>query len=377
MVLGVADIPEGVAMWPQVTPVLSVAVGLSVMLRRRQPLLLTLAGFGLHLLAAVASGLADQPAELTFGLILGMSLLVHTVVRWAPWPQVGAALVAVVLTQAGAESVRAGGSLVTFADNGVFWTLAVTIGFALRYRAASIRLAARQVRHDERERIARDLHDVVAHHVSGIAIQAEGARALSATDPVAAAAVLDSIHDAASQALLDMRRTVAVLRDDADEVSPSATGSLVRLQELAASPAGPPTVSVSLPSAPVGAGPAARAGAAPPIVIPRAVDDAAYGIALEAVTNARRHAHGAQEVRVQAVIDGAVLRLSVIDDGSSTLDRTRPTGPGSDDRPGYGLRGMYERATLVGGSLRAGPRPRGPGWRVEAELPLDGPETDR
>lgn len=202
---------------------------------------------------------------------------------------------------------------------------------------------------EERARIARDLHDVVAHHVSAIAVQAETARLTIPDMPEEGKQQLESIGETARDALDEMRRLLGVLREDANgepERAPQPT--LMQLGELVdTARAAGTTVRLTL------SGDVTR--------LPPGVDLCAYRILQEALTNARRHAPGAA-VDVEIVYRADTLSLRVRDDGP---------GPATDDPDGHGLLGMRERAIMVGGSLTAG-RGEDGGFSVEAELPIQG-----
>jgi signal transduction histidine kinase len=236
---------------------------------------------------------------------------------------------------------------------------ALAIGDArgLRGRAIAERDASRiqvvetmreQAAMEERARIARELHDVVAHHVSMIAVQAEAARLTTPDLPPEGQQGFGDIAESARDALGEMRHLLGVLREDArggGERRPQP--GLDRLQELIddARATGTP-VRLTLRGSVVSLGPS--------------VDLAAYRILQEALTNARRHAVGAGvEVSLRYGIDA--LHLSVRDDGQ---------GPPRAWSEGNGLIGMRERATMVGGTLRVGPGEEG-GFLVEAELPIE------
>jgi signal transduction histidine kinase len=204
----------------------------------------------------------------------------------------------------------------------------------------------------ERARIARDLHDIVAHHVSAIAVEAETARLTTKGLPKEAGAHFEAIAQTARDALDEMRRLLGVLRADANgggERVPQP--GLAQLDELidTARAAGS-TVRLTM-SGDVG-------------LLPPGIDLCAYRIVQEALTNARRHAPGAT-VDVEIAYGADSLRVAVRDDG-----------PGSDgaELDGHGLVGMRERATIAGGTLRAGPAEDG-GFAVEAELPLPVPRS--
>jgi signal transduction histidine kinase len=198
---------------------------------------------------------------------------------------------------------------------------------------------------EERARIARELHDIVAHHVSGIAVQAETARLTTPGLPDEGARRLEAIGDTARDALAEMRRLVGVLRENGDAEREPQPG-LDRLDELiAAAWASGTYVRLTV------------AGEAVPL--PPGLDLTAYRIVQEALTNTRRHAPGAN-VDVEVRWDAGALSLRVRDNGP---------GPGDGVEEGHGLVGMRERAAMVGGSLYAGAA-EGGGFVVEAELPL-------
>jgi signal transduction histidine kinase len=204
----------------------------------------------------------------------------------------------------------------------------------------------------ERARIARELHDVVAHHISMIAVQAETARLATPGMPAAGAKRLLDIGDTARAALTEMRRLLGVLRDDTRRAEARVAErrpqpGLVQLLDL-------------LDEARDVSGAAARLivhGAPDPL--DPGVELAAYRIVQESLTNARRHAPGAA-VDVELHYTGDALRVRVRDNG--------PGGPASPASGGHGLLGMRERAAAVGGEVRTGPAAGG-GYLVEACLP--------
>jgi signal transduction histidine kinase len=199
----------------------------------------------------------------------------------------------------------------------------------------------------ERARIARELHDVVAHHVSAIAVEAESARLTTEGLPEGGRAHFETIGQTARDALAEMRRLLGVLREDASaEAALDPQPSLARLNELVetARASGTP-VTLTLQ------------GAVAPL--PPGVDLCAYRIVQEALTNVRRHAPGAHvDVHLEYAAD--VLRVRVRDHGPA---------PVSPDVDGHGLLGMRERALMAGGTLTAGPADGG-GFAVDATLPV-------
>lgn len=203
--------------------------------------------------------------------------------------------------------------------------------------------------HQERMRIARDLHDTIGHTLSVASLHA--AVASEATDPEARDTALAEVRGAASEALRELRGTVKVLRTDAAGGPAPALGLASREQVLETVRSAGLQVDEQVTV------PAER--------LPRAVDAAAHRILQESVTNVLRHA-GASRVQVRAELTGGVLDLRIIDDGAAGRDSSAAAHPGT------GITGMRERAELLGGTLTAGPGPSG--FTVHARLPLHGEE---
>jgi signal transduction histidine kinase len=222
---------------------------------------------------------------------------------------------------------------------------------------ASARLATQQ-----RLAIARDLHDVVAHSISVINVQANTALHLMDRQPERAQEALTAIREVSGQALGELAAVLGALRDGdhAARGAPLApVPGVARLDELAA----------RARSAGFAVSVTARGPVRP---LPAGVDAAAYRIVQEALTNAVRHSAG-HSATVQLRYGPADLEIEVADDGTSTapaLDKSDGStdAPKPASRTGNGLRGMAERAQALGGSLDAGPRPGG-GFRVLARLP--------
>ncbi len=215
----------------------------------------------------------------------------------------------------------------------------------------------------ERARIARELHDVVAHHISMIAVQAETARLTTPGLPDAGAQRFAAIGDTARAGLTEMRRLLGVLREDAQ-----ATADV--LPDRSPQP-GLPQLAELVDEARVASGSAARLIVSGLVErLDPGVELAAFRIVQEALTNARRHAPGAA-VDVELRYAGDVLRLLIRDNGPGSPDRE---ASGRSGLPaGHGLLGMRERAAAAGGSLHAGNAPAG-GFCVGAELPAKAPE---
>ncbi|WP_430496247.1 sensor histidine kinase [Micromonospora trifolii] len=209
---------------------------------------------------------------------------------------------------------------------------------------------------EERTRIARELHDVVAHHMSLIAVQAETAPYRLTDVPAPAAAEFVAIAASARDALTDMRRLLGVLRSETSGPQTTPQPDLTDLGAMvdAARRAGLP---VTLDAEPVDDD-----------RVPAPVGLAAYRIVQEGLANAARHAAGAAvRVTVRAGRSGLGVRVE-----NSPAD-VRPTADGGS---GHGLTGMRERATSLGGTFTAGPLPDG-GYAVAAELPYDAEGGDR
>jgi signal transduction histidine kinase len=203
---------------------------------------------------------------------------------------------------------------------------------------------------EERLRIARDLHDVVAHSIATINLQSGVAAHVLERRPDEAREALNAIKRTSGEALQELRSTLEVLRADDDGAAPRApTPGMARLDALAATTrqAG---LAVEL----------RRTGDEVPL--PAAVDVAGYRIVQESLTNVMRHAGAARAVVSVATMPDAV-EIEVLDDGRGASAATNG---------GHGLVGMRERAQMVNGAFEAGPRPGG-GYRVWARLPLGGP----
>lgn len=225
--------------------------------------------------------------------------------------------------------------------------LALALGVAVRSRTRERVSRADAARAKEREALARDLHDTVAHHVSAIAVRAQAGIATAPADPDAAVAALRVIAAEASRTLTEMRTIVRGLRrDERDGTAPLPRLGDVRGFADATAPGGTP-VHVELRGDEAG--------------VPASVAAAAYRLVQESVTNARRHARRASRIDVTVSADDDAVTVEVTDDGE------RATAAGE----GFGIAGMVERAEGLGGTCVAGARAGG-GWAVTAVLPLRG-----
>ncbi len=208
---------------------------------------------------------------------------------------------------------------------------------------------------DERARIARELHDVAAHHLSGIVVQAGAAEDLVDPDPEGAKTMMRDLRRQGRETLRSMRFLVGVLRaGETDDGAPQpGLSDLERLIDQARTAGTDIRVELS----------GGTVGELPPLA--PEVDLAGYRVIQESLSNARRHAPGAT-VTIHVGVDHEAVRLEVRNDDAPAGSLPSAGGAG-----GFGLLGMRERVELLGGSLDAGPL-RGGGWRVRAVLPLEG-----
>jgi signal transduction histidine kinase len=282
------------------------------------------------------------------------------------WLAGGALMVPfVVLALVGPPGVATRDAVVLLASLG---PACVVLGVARRLSDASAGMASQAIAgtvfshmaRAERARIARELHDVVAHHISMVAVQAETARLATPGMPELGARRLRDIGDTARAGLTEMRRLLGVLREDAADAGsgadvaavaerhPQPGLSLTQLNEL-------------VDSAREASGAATRLIVSGPVTsLDPGVELAAYRIVQEALTNARRHA------------PGAAVDVELCYGRDTLLMRVRDGGSGAGGLPaagGHGLIGMRERAQAAGGSLQAGPAAGG-GFLVEATLPV-------
>ncbi|WP_026123813.1 sensor histidine kinase [Nocardiopsis chromatogenes] len=333
--------------WREATAALVAGLAPVLLWRRTRPLAAAAAAFGGGALLSLASlGRSGEMYSSVYLLLLPFAL-----VRWGSGRQiaVGAAVVALAgsvgpafdAPDTGIADALGGGAVVVAAG---------ALGAALRYRSRARERELEGARLRERERIARDLHDTVAHHVSAMAIRAQAGQAVAPVRPEAAVEALAVIESEAARTLAEMRTLVRALRRD-DPAQTAPAPGIADLERLATRSGPGPEVGVEV------------AGAFDDV--PPAVAAAVHRLAREAVTNARRHARNATRVEVRVDADADAVRLRVSDDGEHG-PRYRAAEP-----PGYGITGMKERAELLGGACEAAPVP-GRGWAVTAVLPLSG-----
>lgn len=338
--------------WPSVALIAALAGTLTWRRHHALRACLVIAVVNLGALVATSGAAPDLYASV-FLLVLPYSLA-----RWASGRDALVGAGAMLASGVGAIGVQGGGVAELAGGLGVLGT-SLALGTTGRYRQRARRRDHERVATLERERIARDLHDTVAHRVSAIAVRAQAGLAVGGE--AAATDALRVIELEARRTLTEMRGVVRALRDGDAPREPTATlaGALAELS-------GPPVADQPPVTATADGDLAA---------VPAPVQAAAARIVQEAVTNARRHARGARAVtvHVRAVLastSAGSVHVDVRDDGE-------PSSAADPDGPGQGLRGMAERARLLGGDLTAGPAGDGPvggrGWRVRARLPWGAP----
>jgi signal transduction histidine kinase len=335
--------PTGAA----VAAVLGLTLALTMLWRRTRPLAMVMLGVGGLLVVDVASLLiAGEPFYPYAGA--AVLVLVFSLFRWGNGRQ--AALGTPVVLVLWLLSMVSDFSGVADAVGGlVVLAFSAALGLALRYRRMVRAQQFERVRLQERELLARELHDTVAHHVSAIAIQAQAGQFLAdSRDLGGAADALRLIADEASRTMAEMRSMVGTLRERDGTAALSAQRGVADIERLVGAE-GVSGVRIDVE----------RHGDLDHLL--PAVASALYRVAQESITNAKRHVRHARRVHVVVSGEADNVRLTVSDDGDRGLN----------PRPGYGLVGMNERVTLLGGTLEAGPR-ADHGWTVRATIPRRG-----
>ncbi|MFD5429867.1 sensor histidine kinase [Streptomyces sp. NPDC127084] len=329
--------------WRPVAVVFAVWLCLLPLWRRTRPLAMVTLAFGSSMLLQVPSLVAAprEPVGLYTGAVV--LVLVYALPRWGSGREIvlgGAVILAAFALCAVTDETPAAEQVGGF----VFLSAPGLIGAAVRFWGTARERQLEQVRSREREQLARELHDTVAHHVSAMVIRAQAGRVLAATDPSAAAEALEGVEEEGARTLEEMRAMVAALRDRGVGAELAPPAGVADLDRLVRTPDGRLKVDLGLDGE--------------LDTLPPALDAAVYRIVQESVTNAMRHAVNATEVVVRVTAERHTVRVSARDNGQRT-------GRGRD---GYGLAGLRERAVLLGGKLQAGPG-ADQGWYVEAELP--------
>lgn len=337
---------EDSVLWRPLAIALAVALAVTLLWRRTHPLTIvtiTFAAITVMNIAALVRG------DTTFGLYTMVFILVlpYTLIRWGSGREIIIGLVWILVgfgTGIAADFVDIGEAIAGV----VFAMSPALIGATVRYRSfARARDRDRAVLH-EREQLARELHDTVAHHVSAIAIRAQAGQTLARTNPNAPVEALQVIEEEASKTLAEMRFMVGALRRG-EEPGLTPLPGVADIERLARDIGEGPETKVAISGDVDGIAPA--------------VDAAIYRLVQESITNALRHARHATTIEVTVSIDSRLVRVTVNDDGE-------PRHTAIPER-GFGLIGMSERVKLLGGSLTTGPGPER-GWEVSAVLPNDG-----
>lgn len=310
--------------------------------RRTHPLAATAFAFSLATVSTVVRHRFALP-EVVPASAAAILLLPYALCRWASRRHVVAGAAFVVVTWFTSLLCGEIANVEEAVGSAVVMILPGTIGAVVRFRNEAHARAVDQARLLEREQLARELHDSVAHHMTAITLQAQAARVVLRSSPDDAANALAAIEAESKRTLVELRVIVGALRDD-PALEPAA--GLAQVRELGRSSTRP-TVEVALAGNLEG--------------LNAVLERALFRLAQEAVTNAIKHARNASTVTVRIVGEDSTVQLSARDDGD----------PGPPGGPGFGLRGMAERVALLGGTFEAGPLP-GRGWRVDAVFPREG-----
>ena len=332
--------------WRPVALVLGVAPIFMLLWRRTQPLLVVAVVFGAHAASEAVTLVGAHHSAMLY-TTAWLIVLPYSLFRWGAGCECAVGLLIMLVTHVpnGSGAVH---TLVEAAAASAFLLLPAVLGAAIRYRTVSKVREVEKVKLREREQLARELHDTVAHHVTAILIQAQAGQTVATTEPDAAVNALAIIESEASRTLTEMRVMVTALREGEDpHLAPQRV--VADIMSLARHAGDTPQVDVQLSEGFEDLRPTLGA--------------AIYRLAQESITNAVRHARHATRIDVSVAGDDKNVCLTVRDDGDPS-----PHGATS---AGYGLVGMAERAKLLGGTLEAGPRPDR-GWAIVAVLPRDG-----
>ena len=337
--------------WRWLGVVVGLVLAFATLWRRTRPLPSVALGFGAFMAVDLATTVAG--AE-DFFLYAGVAVLVlmYALFRWGTGRQ--AAIGSLIALAEWAVSVTTSSASATEAIVGLLILLfPAALGASVRYRRIVRNQQFERVRLHERDALARELHDTVAHHVSAIAIQAQAGQVLATAEDVAGAGQsLSLIEKQATLSLTEMRSVVAALRRAGEGSEMSVARGVGDIQDLATPEGAPgPRVQVEMRGELDDLRPGVQA--------------ALFRVAQEAVTNVRLHAASATRASVRISGEGDTVALSVTDDGEPILGARAA---------GYGITGMEERVTLLDGTFEAGPG-RERGWTVRATIPRSGRPT--
>lgn len=333
--------------WRPIAALEVVVLAWVLLWRRTHPLGMMALGFGMVIVVDVASLAVSTTGPVSPDSMAFLLLLPYALFRWGSGREaVLGSTIALVAYFVGLvrDPISLSEALIGFA---ILFIPAV-LGASVRFWTTSRTREIDQVRLREREQLARELHDTVAHHVSAMVIRAQAGRVVAESDPDAAVEALKVIEAEGSRTLAEMRMMVGALREH-DEVDYAPVSNIADIGRLAVSDGASPLVEVHLSGSLEGIDPSVGA--------------ALYRIAQESVTNATRHARHATRIDVRLTSEETSLRLCVLDDGDPVA--------GAGSFAGYGVVGMTERAILLGGTLEAGPGDER-GWVVNAVVPRKG-----
>ncbi|MGW6980511.1 sensor histidine kinase [Streptomyces sp. NPDC054932] len=305
--------------------------------------------------AALHVGHGTAGASSAYGAFEPVALLVVLafVARRAPaaaTAPIALLLAAAVVVRPLSIGVQEGSLIVAFVLT-LITVLVAGASVTARMVVADRRQREHRIRLEQRIDLARDLHDYVAHHVSGIVVQAQGARAVAARRPDLVLPALQRIEETGAEALASMRQMVGGLRAGASDAPPAAPAGMDDLRALVDGFA-------------LNGVPAHLSEEGPTDTVPPEVAATLHRVTMESLTNIRKHARHCRHVSVQVRVRPHEAAVRITNDGTALLT----------SRPGYGLKGLSERVTLAGGTFRAGATPEGD-WQVRARMPLTPPGT--
>jgi signal transduction histidine kinase len=327
-------------------PFLGALATVAVTLRRRhlRAALAVLAAASVAL--SVASWVIGTSLPPSLAALFALALLTTIALRREPG-RTAVVLTAVAGLAVAAEALRpmvaSAGYLLVACE--IAFAAAVGVGIYLRWTDWRRMAAAQAARADERVEIAREVHDMVGHHVTAMVVQAQAAQHVAGRQPGAAAAALGRIEATGNEALASMHQLVGGLRTDVSTAPTGTWDDVDRLIDDARAHGQPVRASIDSEA---------------PRVAP-ALAPSVHRLISESLTNIRRHARRVTRVDIIVAVAPESLLVTVSDDGDET---------GATVNGGFGIVGMQERAVALGGTLIAGPAPTG-GWTVHAELPIE------
>ncbi|MGW0435016.1 sensor histidine kinase [Micromonospora sp. NPDC003197] len=311
-----------------------------------------IAGLVVAAAAIAVAEIAHLPQEPGPVAALALAVLIGSAIRSLPLPWAGGIAAGGLAVVIGCWI--SGGFKTIVVLLALAWLGAIAAGVVLRLIDQHRHQTAEEIRRNERLALARELHDIVAHHITGIVLQAQAGQLVASGNSAKLVSSLAGIEVAGSDALAAMRRVVGLLRDT-DDAAPASPGP-EQLSDLIErfSRYGGPTIQLRKP--------------VDDMSWPPELTSTVYRIVQESLTNISRHAPQARSVAVTVEQGPETIIIEVVDDAAPATVRYP-------HRSGYGLIGMRERLQTLGGTLHAGPRPDA-GWAVLATLPVP-PETPR